>query len=307
MNAWKQVVRNLPVVSSIYPHLSRLKKDTVMRLRFRTLRGDRVILPETGRSLYINPKEARGRAIFRCGANGQSDLRRFWRYALETYKPQFAVDVGANYGECVFSGNYGSVERVIAVEANIELKPWIERSHKDHADHDRIELIFALAASESQKDRTLYVDKTWSGTSSAMGNHAEHQLEEVSVDSVCLDDVLESSDLDGKTLLFKLDVEGYEEKVILGLRKALALVGKSIGFIEFNNDFIDATGSSASDFLKYLNQHFEVLVPHPHGLKPLDLGQVTLENLQGYFGESFETNLMLFSDTAARDAFPFDT
>ena len=306
MNALKRTVRNLPVISTLYPRLSKLKKETAMRIRFRTLRGDRVILPETGRALYVNPREPRGKAVFRCGGTGQGNMRLFWRRALETYQPAFVLDVGANYGECIFSGNYTQTQRMIAVEANQDLKPWLERSRAAHAEGDRIEMIYSLAAAESQKDRTLYVDKDWSGTSSALPNRKDHQLEEVSVDAVCLDDVFEASPLEGETLVFKLDVEGYEEQVMLGLRKTLERVGKAIGYVEFNNRFIEASGSNAGAFLDYLKNQFHIVVPHKNKLKPLKMDSLDIPALQAQFGDNFETDLLLFRDQASMEAFPFE-
>jgi FkbM family methyltransferase len=72
------------------------------------------------------------------------------------------------------------------------------------------------------------VDHKWSGTSSAIGRildptngfkrSGEEEFESIVVRSVRIDDILSEQELADQTILFKIDVEGYEAKVIAGMR-----------------------------------------------------------------------------------------
>lgn len=76
------------------------------------------------------------------------------------------------------------------------------------------------------------------------------QYREFEVDVVCLDDVLEDSDLG--TLVVKLDVEGAEPLAIAGMAKTIARAPSLVLFVEVNPEALEAGGRSARQLVEHL-------------------------------------------------------
>lgn len=48
-------------------------------------------------------------------------LTNFWINAINEYSPDLLIDVGVNYGECIFSTNYPKHTQIYGIEANRDL------------------------------------------------------------------------------------------------------------------------------------------------------------------------------------------
>jgi hypothetical protein len=69
-----------------------------------------------------------------------SDNLVFWRDFNRHLAPGLIVDVGMNYGECLFGTDYGRESRLYGFEANPRQMPPLENSRRDHTAGDRMTL-----------------------------------------------------------------------------------------------------------------------------------------------------------------------
>ena len=102
--------------------------------QYGTLRPERVHLPQSRHAVYIDTGDRRAiKRILLDAVRGRYPVnRRFWVDFVGTLEPEIALDVGANYGECVFAADYTDATRVFAFEANPALQPHLQRSREEH-------------------------------------------------------------------------------------------------------------------------------------------------------------------------------
>ena len=98
------------------------------------------------------------------------------------------------------------------------------------------------------------------------------------------------------TVVFKIDVEGYEPKVMSGMTKLVAQSKDVLGLIEFNSTFIGQTGANPEEYLSYLKNHFSIVaLPHKSEYKVLE--EVSLDVLSDITGnKEVELDLALLSN-----------
>ena len=77
-------------------------------------------------------------------------LKRIWHRANCELRPDLVIDVGANYGEFIFGERYPHAKYVVGVEANLSLRPWLEKSRREHPEREKIAIEFAIAAEASK-------------------------------------------------------------------------------------------------------------------------------------------------------------
>lgn len=223
-------------------------------------RRDAIPLPSSGARMFVDVRENRGRALFILEGQTQPRLHRFWQQAVHQWQPDYVLDVGVNYGECLFSVRYPEHCQIVGIEANLALKPYIERSKSTHPNHPQMRLHYAIASDQAMQQQTFYVNKYWSGISSAVSGrrffkkmYQSHVVDQITVDSIWSTQPLENS-----KLLFKIDVEGYEPKVLAGMKTLIRRCPHMLGFIEFDSDYIERAGYEANQFLQTLSADFEV-------------------------------------------------
>jgi FkbM family methyltransferase len=210
-----------------------------------------------GNSLFLNPEENRGKAILLRNGITQPVISHFWSLAVHHLHPTIVIDVGTNYGECIFSENYADDAKIWGIEANPYLIPYIEKSKAVHNNKEQIHIVHSLASNENNKHQDFRVDKNWSGTSSAVA--IDHQeIEQILLPTITIDSLLAHLSLHHEILLFKIDVEGYEPFVLEGMRKIISSCKATTGIIEFNSQYIERTGKSLKAFYDFLTQHFNI-------------------------------------------------
>jgi FkbM family methyltransferase len=187
-------------------------------------------------------------------------LHHFWLQAVRHFQPNIAIDGGVNYGECLFSVTYPNDCRAIGIEANHQLKAFIERTKSSHPQRSNIEMVYALASDNSSTKQPFYVNKYWSGISSAVAGREwfKKWYHRQMVQQVSLDHLLSAEALEEARILFKIDVEGYEPKVLAGMRSIVGRCPQMLGFIEFDSDYIQRAGYDVDQFLQSLYAHFDV-------------------------------------------------
>ena len=116
-------------------------------LKYKTLNinkiPNRIVLPSSN-ILYVNSEENRGRALLISDGMTQKRLTQFWCNAVEVIRPDLTIDVGVNYGECIFSTIYPTHTKIYGVEANRNLLPYIKKSREAHPNKSQIRIFNVL-------------------------------------------------------------------------------------------------------------------------------------------------------------------
>ncbi len=225
-------------------------------------RRNYIIMPASASQLYVNPQENRGKVLYMMNGVTQTRLHHFWRNAVTTVQPDLVLDVGVNYGECLFSVTYPQHCKIYGVEANAGLKKYIERSRKHHPNHRRIRMNYAIATDRNEPTRTFYVHKKWSGLSSVIPKDTNDlaSYETHAVRTITIDALLQNQPLETMKLLFKIDVEGNEYHVLQGMLRTLEKCAQTIGMIEFDSHYLLRAGCDLDQYLALLQQHFSIYI-----------------------------------------------
>lgn len=227
-------------------------------IRNGTLKPERSLLPILGNPLYADWNEPRGKAILVGNAKGQSSIKKLWRQIVVQYEPDVIIDCGANYGEIVYYSDYKKGSRVFAIEADQRLMPFLEKSRAHHPNAEDISLLNAFVSESASDEIDFFVDKDWSGRSSAFQNYRmnEESLLKTKVKTISIDSLLKN-ERDFR-LLFKIDVEGYEPFVMNGMKETLERCRSAIGIVEYNNKFIQKVGLTSSQYFNELETKFSI-------------------------------------------------
>ncbi len=249
-------------------------------------------LPHTTNRIYVNCRENRGRAIFQCAGTGQPHLKAVWRELCNALEPTLVLDIGVNYGEFLFSMNYPTDAQLLGIEANPELIGYLDQSRDIHPNKSQIELINALAAEKSLHERRFFIDRRWSGTSSALKLREDSELTPVSMQCIAIDDLVAEIDLSTQRIVFKVDVEGYEPYVIAGMDRILSEAGKWAGLIEFNSGSFERSGADMRTYLDRLVRNTTIWAIDHRGLADI-VTPLTLEDWISSLSEGREVSLDL--------------
>ncbi|BCX49474.1 hypothetical protein HAHE_33820 [Haloferula helveola] len=187
-----------------------------------------------------------------------SDNLIFWRDFNRHLKPGLIVDVGLNYGECMFGTDYGKDVRLFGFEANPRLIPHLEKSRADHPAGKQMTITNCLVSDQPASDIPFFVNPDWSGSSSAVRELNDRPASlEFKLEAKTVDSVVSSEVSSGATVLFKMDIEGYESRALKGFTRVISEAAGAIGFIEFDAQYIRWAGEEPDDYLDWLQQSFE--------------------------------------------------
>ncbi|WP_292577615.1 FkbM family methyltransferase [Mesorhizobium sp.] len=223
----------------------------------------------------------------------QPNTSSLWHALSAKMTPDVILDIGANYGEIAFCTTYSNATSVHLFEANPYLEKYLQRSIQSRPDSGIFHL-HMCAASSSVGIVSLTIDKKWSGTSSLVGEigdsifkgSGEGQFERAEVSSRPIDTVVNCA---SKTLLFKIDVEGWEINVLSGMSRLLTESKSFAGIVEFDERHLARAGGSAKELRQSLSSYGKVYLSKdflptynedlpPHGdflvLKNIDLSQL---------------------------------
>lgn len=229
--------------------------------RYGTLMPNRVRLHGCSNWIHIDPNDRRAIKKF-----VHDPIRRrispplvFWRDFLVEIKPEIAIDVGVNYGECLFGARYEARTRVFGFEANPRLAPYLHQSRSDHPDAERISIIEGLVSDSIAEAVPFYADPSWSGTGSAVQSlNGGQNVVTSEIQARTIDSVVPRELAEGATLLFKMDIEGYESRAFGGFRETLDVVKLAVGLIEYDTTYIREAGVDPEDYFSALCERFDV-------------------------------------------------
>ncbi|MFD1175776.1 FkbM family methyltransferase [Paenibacillus puldeungensis] len=255
----------------------------------------KIILLESNTILYVDEHDNRGKWLIKQNGITQPHVTGIWRKIVNKWQPTIAIDVGVNYGEIMFSTAYDHNIQIVGIEANKLLDSCISKSIAEHPNASQIKMIYALASDKDTDENTFFVDKEWSGTSAVVPNN-EHKFRTLKVNSTRIDSLFADQSLVKERLLFKIDVEGYEQFVLHGMNRLIKECSNCIGIIEFNSEFLERAGTDVDDFLRFLNENFKVYLLYS-SFKVYHFERMNLESLKKHYrNEHFQKDLLLLSD-----------
>ncbi|MFT4415881.1 FkbM family methyltransferase [Fredinandcohnia humi] len=308
MSQFTKALIDIPVLTRLwskYPRTWKYLLNIGLLLKYKTFHFEklptRIKLPSSF-ELHINSRENRGRALLISNGITQLHVTSFWEKSIKEFSPTTVLDIGVNYGECLFSVSYPTDTKIYGIEANEQLMPFIEKSLACHPNQRNITIIHAFASSQEKQTQEFYVDTNWSGTSSGKQIYSE-TVEKYMVQTITVDSLFQTHDLSHEKILFKIDVEGFEAFVLEGMKQVIQNCKDMLGIIEFDSVYIQNAGTDIDTFLDILSKNFHVYIMESTGAIQL-LSQVTMDKLQKTLhSKEIHTDLVLA--TKELDFFPF--
>ena len=215
--------------------------DVLLLLRYGTRHPSAVWIPGSPVPIQINPHDHRARHLIarRAVRGNVSTARRLWRDAVLHLQPDIALDVGTNYGECLFGLRYPPQTHAIGIEANPALMPLVLRTLSTHPDRDRIRVIHGLVSDTSGSQAVLHIDPGFSGTASAVARAEGRLTDERNVSTVTIDDLIEAHERHAgcSSIVIKMDIEGFEGVAMRGFHR-LNTFEQALGVVEFDLEYL---------------------------------------------------------------------
>jgi FkbM family methyltransferase len=212
--------------------------------------------------------------LLNAGLKG-GDERRYFENSISL--GEFVLDVGANQGlfTLLFSRLVGPTGRVLSIEP----APGMFTALDGNCRRNHTENVTRLhaAAGEIRSAGILHCSRVNSGdnrmTPSLRGRA-------VPVDIVSLDELVPSGIVD----LVKIDVQGYEMRVVEGMRAMIARSPKIKVFFEYWPMGLSHAGSAPVDLLDLLVSHgFSLFEPLSAGLRKIEVDAVVRSTGAGYW------------------------
>lgn len=230
-------------------------------LRYGSLRPAKVRITGCDHFVFIDPEDRRAvkKFIYDPVRKRVSPPLRFWRDFNQHISPAIALDIGVNYGECLFGSRYAEKTEVYGFEANPTLLPYLEKSRQSHPEREQIKLVSGLVSNRVADDIDFFVDPTWSGTASAIPQlNGDQKTVKLKVSSHRLDDIIPTDTVAGHSILFKMDIKGYESFAFKGFTQTINAAALTVGLIEFDTTYITKAGASPTAYFNRLKDLFEI-------------------------------------------------
>ena len=134
---------------------------------------------------------------------------------------------------------------------------------------NRIEVINALVGKEPSGQRDFYINDAKSGSSTAVAAIAEIAASSrtIKIDTVSVDSCVNERNITAGSVVFKIDVEGYEPHVLLGMKDTVGKARTAVGFVEYNTGYLQKSGWTAQQYQEQALSSFDLYVPIKKGLQ----------------------------------------
>ena len=167
------------------------------------------------------------------------------------YEGMNILDIGANIGyyTALFSQLAGERGSVIAIEPDLESYKYLSKSINSF--NYKNVLSFRLAASDIKQKLPLFISKENRGDNRLYSTNQKRKT--IMVDCLTVDELLEENKIENLDLI-KIDVQGYEPKVLKGMLNIVRSSKKLILLSEFWPEGILQAGESPNEFLTMLRK-----------------------------------------------------
>jgi FkbM family methyltransferase len=231
-------------------------------LRYGKFYPSRIRLVGCDHWVHIDPSDRRAvkKFIYDPIRGRVSPPLAFWRDFTAHLKPAVVLDVGVNYGECLFGARYSPQTKAYGFEANPRIIPYLQKSRLEHPDAHRVTIVEGLVSDGHEDAVPFYSDPTWSGTGSAIRSlhgDARHLITNT-IPSSTIDSVIPLLEIKDNVLLFKMDIEGFESRAFGGFWKTIGAAKLAVGFIEFDTTYIREAGVDSKEYFAILSDKFDI-------------------------------------------------
>ena len=253
-----------------------------IRIKPPVLVGPGILVTKTDDFILAIPQEEWRMAAFYAfwGTLEQGLTRRF----RELVRPgMVVVDVGANIGIYTLHGARltGPGGRVFSFEPTPRTFEVLKENVLTNGFGDRVQL-FPMAVSNQNGQAPLYTQKGQCGWNSLF-RYEDQADEPVMVETVCLDDALQSID---RIDILKIDAEGAEPFILRGMKRILRDNPQLTILLEFAPSHIKRAGVVPVDFVHQLTRIFDIQ-------RVDDLSGESLPFDAGAVVDGFSSSLML--------------
>ncbi|RTL52876.1 MAG: FkbM family methyltransferase [Bradyrhizobiaceae bacterium] len=163
-----------------------------------------------GMRIYVNPSDGRGQKLLETKGNYNPPALNIWQGLLRSADWTCVLDVGANYGEMLANGGLPEHAKIIAIEPNREILPYLRKTLRRIGEVK----IYETAVSDREGKSNLLITRDWSGTVRLVDEKADAVVRTTTLEKIIR---AECHDVDAAKVILKIDVEGYEAKALLGL------------------------------------------------------------------------------------------
>ncbi|MFM2096128.1 MAG: hypothetical protein RIS70_3252, partial [Planctomycetota bacterium] len=180
-------------------------------------------------NLYVNLRDRRARHLVDSAGSFNTETMAIWKQLLAEDSWTHVVDVGANYGEMLATVPLPAEAMVLAIEPNPAVLPCLKLTLGG------LEQVTLCEVAISNRSGTVdfFVDPDWSGTSRITKNdQANARLPVTTLDSLLN---LSRSRLRRARILIKIDVEGFEIRVLRGALRTLGFADRAVALIELTH------------------------------------------------------------------------
>lgn len=233
--------------------------DALVLSKYGTTSPEWVKLPESNSWIHVDPSDKRAKSkLIRYSARGKVTIPRiFWNKMNSALQPKVVLDIGLNYGECLFGTKYAKGTVCLGIEANPKLVNHAQLSKQRHECCSQIQILNTLVGEAEGKNLMFMFDETWTGGGSIFQEQNKKGLTEISLCSTTIDKILLDAGGNGDSLLFKMDIEGSEGAAMEGFRR-IHDFQKVVGLIEFSEKRLNLSNHNAKYFFNNLLDSFAV-------------------------------------------------
>ncbi|MFS0865178.1 hypothetical protein [Fredinandcohnia sp. 179-A 10B2 NHS] len=229
----------------------------------------KVTIAGSDHELYVKRDTHKGRHLMKYNGITNPKLTNLWRDAISQFQPDIVIDVGAQFGEVLFSTTYEKETKIIAFEMNPEYIPYLIKSKQNHPNFSQIEIIPTTSA-------TL------------VSNQVVYEA---------LPQLVPLEDKNYGRLLFNMRLDGFESFFLKRLKGVVDSCEQVVGYIEFNSIQLKENGVNIEEYIHYLEEHFTIFI-HASTNKLIKLDSLNIPSLKRVVNKPYIiTHLLLTTDS----------
>lgn len=165
--------------------------------------------------MYVDSKDERVRALRQRGGVMHPPAIRMWKTLTNSHPWDWIADVGANYGEMLLESNHPPATRLLAIEPNPRVIPYLRKTLEESLPQAQL---LQVAVGARAGTSTFFQDVSWSGNSTLCEewlSDRDHEWAPIQVQMATLSEILDQSGVrTSDSALIKLDIEGAEPLVL---------------------------------------------------------------------------------------------
>lgn len=210
------------------------------------------------RKISVNPYDDRvKKVLINKGICYYSKVPNFIYNIISKMPVKYFLDIGVNYGECLFSIPFHSETIVMGYEANVQLKKYLDKSITYNDDIQSLRISFSAVTNTYGEKLNLNVDNNWSGKSSLFSNGKTESNDSIEVKTTTIDSELKNIDKEALVLI-KIDIQGAEPLAFEGAKSTNDSINNIIYIMEFDQDHLNMSGFDSKLFFSKLIEKFAV-------------------------------------------------